>query len=119
LQDGDRIFVPLNPGTVEVRGAVRDPGVFEYLKGKDLSYYIEQAGSYRRDAEKSRVMVVYPNGSATRKRISNFFRPEILSGSVIEVPVKEPKLPRTRPGKNDTDEKPAEEGMPPAGPKGK
>ena len=105
LQDGDRIFVPLNPGTVEVRGAVRDPGLFLYKQGKGLSYYIELAGGYARNADKGRALVHYPNGAAARKKFGNFFRPKLQAGSIIDIPVKEPKPPRARKEKAELEDK--------------
>ena len=105
LEDGDRIFVPLNPGTVEVRGAVRDPGLFQFKQGKSLTYYIELAGGYVRNADKGGALVHYPNGAAARKKFGNFFRPKIQAGSIIDIPVKEPKPPRARKEKAELEDK--------------
>ena len=86
LKDGDQIFVPLNPGTVEVRGAVRNPGLFQYKKGHTLSSYIELGGGFLSDADRKSVTVFQPDGSAVRKRGLFGDQIKILAGSVIDVP---------------------------------
>ena len=84
LKDGDRIFIPTNSGVVEVRGAVRNPGNFQYKEGKGLGYYLDLGGGYHKDAEKSGLIVYHPNGIAATK---GFLRgPKILPGSIIDVP---------------------------------
>jgi polysaccharide biosynthesis/export protein len=86
LRDGDRIFVPLNPGTVEVKGAVKNPAIFQYKKGKNLRYYVDLSGGYIKESDKSGVAVYHPNGMAA---LSGFLSgPEILPGSMISVPFK-------------------------------
>jgi len=91
MKDGDRIFVPNNPGAVEVRGAVRKPGILQYRKGKGIGYYVDLCGGWMGD--KNNVVVNLPNGSAKKVKKFLFLRisPEVLPGSVIEVPSKEEK----------------------------
>ena len=86
LKEGDRIIVPYNPGTVEVRGAVRNPGIFQFRKGKGLAYYLALGGSYHKDADRKGIVVYHPNGIAASKGFLSGF--EILPGSVVEVPFK-------------------------------
>ncbi|HDD43742.1 MAG TPA: polysaccharide biosynthesis protein [Candidatus Desulfofervidus auxilii] len=66
LEDGDKIYIPKNPGTIQVLGAVYTPTAFIYEKGKSLSYYIKKAGGYRRNADKKKVYILKVDGSAIR-----------------------------------------------------
>jgi len=89
LKDGDRIFIPYNPGSVEVKGAVRNPSIFVYRKGKGLKYYISLSGGYEQSADKSGVVAYLPNGAAAKKKGFLFFRSiKILPGSIVKVPFK-------------------------------
>ena len=95
LKDGDRIFIPHNPGSVEVRGAVQRPSILQYSVGKRVSYYIKLCGGYPENGDRNNVVVLYPGGEA--KKVTKFliFRsnPTVLPGSVIEVPFKTKKEP--------------------------
>lgn len=95
LKDGDMIFVPNNPGTVEVRGAVRKPGILQYREGKGIGYYVDLCGGWMGD--KDNVVINLPNGSAKKVKKFLFLRisPKVLPGSVIEVPVK-PELKKLK-----------------------
>jgi len=88
LKDGDQIFVPYNPGTVEVKGAVRNPLIVQYKEGQKMDYYIELCGGYHKDADKTNTVSYLPNDVAYKKKKFLFFRgsPAILPGSTIEVP---------------------------------
>lgn len=87
LKDGDRVFVPYDPGSVEVKGAVNNPGFFPYKSGEGMRYYLKLAGGYRADADSRRTVAYLPNGMASPGTV--FSGPEILSGSRVEVPFKE------------------------------
>jgi protein involved in polysaccharide export with SLBB domain len=91
LKDGDRIHIPKNPGVVEIRGAVRQPGFVQYRDSTRLEDYIKNAGGYLPNAEKRDVTVYLPNRTA-QKRLRAFLfgsNPKVQAGSVIEVPYKE------------------------------
>lgn len=85
LKNGDRLFIPRSPGTVEVKGAVRNPGIYQYRHGRSASYYLDLAGGVKGD---NNIVVFLPDGSARRTRRFLFFRryPSILPGSIIKVP---------------------------------
>jgi protein involved in polysaccharide export with SLBB domain len=90
LKDGDRVSVPTNPGTVEVRGAVNRSAILQHKEGESLSYYVSQCGGFIKDADKSGIVVFLPNGTAEKAAGALFFRsnPRIPPGSVINVPFK-------------------------------
>lgn len=86
LREGDQLFVPQYISTVKINGAVMYPNTVLYQKGKRLGYYIDQAGGYGTQAKKSRVYVVYMNGTVARVRgnSSSIIRP----GCEIIIPSK-------------------------------
>lgn len=90
LKDGDQIFVPHNPGTVEVKGAVRNPSILQYRRGKKMDYYIGLCGGYIKDADRTNTVAYLPNDVAYKKKKFLFFRFSqlLLPGSIIEVPFK-------------------------------
>lgn len=59
LQAGDRIFVPLRPGsrTVLVLGAVRSPGAFDFNDARTLITAIGKAGGTLPEADMTRVQI--------------------------------------------------------------
>lgn len=58
LRGGDEIYVARRGLSVNVMGAVINPGLIDYKEGEDLSYYIKQTGGYQDDAEKRRVKII-------------------------------------------------------------
>lgn len=98
LEDGDDVRIPPVPYTVKVTGAVGFPTSIVYERGKSLGDYVARAGGYSQQADKWKTHVVYPNGMS--KQIRKIWRdPEVMPGSTIVVPVKEPE---TGPGKLGT-----------------
>ncbi|MGM0531659.1 MAG: SLBB domain-containing protein [Bacteroidota bacterium] len=91
LQQGDSITVPKNPGTVRIRGSVRNPGHVQYRPGWRADRYVEAAGDYTFDAAKNKTVVYYPGGNARRKRW--LWNPPVEEGSEIFVPQKPPREP--------------------------
>ncbi len=88
LHDGDSLIIPRDPGVVYVEGQVYVPSSVPYKKGESLSYYVKQAGGFKRDADEDNVVVVLPNGRKWEP--GGFLRssPDILSGSSVIVPLK-------------------------------
>ncbi|MBS3769819.1 MAG: SLBB domain-containing protein [Bacteroidales bacterium] len=91
LQQGDSITIPQQPGTVRIRGAVRNPGHVQYRPGWRADRYVEAAGDYTFDAAKAKTIVYYPGGNARRKRW--LWNPPVEEGSEIFVPEKPPREP--------------------------
>ncbi len=93
LEDGDIINIPRQLQTVKVVGEILNPNSIVYVKGKNFSYYINQAGGFSSNAEKKRSFVQYANGSVsgTRKRVFSKIYPDIEPGSEIVVPAKPQK----------------------------
>ena len=90
-------MVSFQQEVVMVRGEVFVPSAVVYRKGASLSYYLDQAGGMKEEADDDRVVVTLPNG---RKWDSGWFifpDPDILGGSTIFVPVKIEKENKTLP----------------------
>lgn len=68
LREGDRLVIPQYVSTVSILGEVMYPNTVLYLKGKNLQYYVDQAGGYGYRAKKSRAYIVYMNGTVARVR---------------------------------------------------
>ena len=89
LEDGDRIIIPQMTNTVRVDGNVMFPNAVAYKKGAKLKHYIEQAGGYGMNAKKSKVFVVYMNGTVAE---ANNSKDLIQPGCQIIVPTKMPRV---------------------------
>lgn len=89
LRDGDELRVPINPMTVEVRGAVRMPATLQYRKGRGVSDYIRLCGGFREDALRRQTLVLNPDGT-TAHCGWRWFEPRPSAGSVILVSPYEP-----------------------------
>lgn len=87
LKDGDEIFVPNNPGTVEVRGAVQKPLILQHKDGMSVKDYVALCGGYLETADPTNV-ILYSANNTTRKVGGGLFRPNpvVTPGSTIEVP---------------------------------
>lgn len=58
LTDGDIIYVPSNPRTIYVYGQVKSPGYQEFEENKPMEYYINKAGGFTGNADKSRSRII-------------------------------------------------------------
>lgn len=83
LQEGDVINVPQINNTVKINGEVLHPNTVTYRQGKGYRYYIDQAGSFTKQARKRSAYVVYANGQVSRAS-----RAKIQPGCEIIVPAK-------------------------------
>lgn len=84
LREGDRIIIPQYNGTVKINGAVMYPNSVSYREGKNVAYYIDQAGGFSSDAKKSRSYILYMNGTLAKVGHNAKVRP----GCEIIVPSK-------------------------------
>ena len=89
LREGDVVFIPKNTNTVTINGAVMVPNTVSYMKGKNIDYYLNQAGGYSDNAKKSKKFIVYMNGQVTKVKGSG--KKQIEPGCEIIVPSKSKK----------------------------
>ena len=66
LEEGDALFVPANPHTVQVLGAVLNPTAFVHQPGLGVGDYIRMAGGYTRNASPGRIYLLKVDGTAVR-----------------------------------------------------
>jgi protein involved in polysaccharide export with SLBB domain len=93
LLAGDSLHIPEYNPIVSVQGAVNSPAAVTYVPGKGLSYYIESAGGYARNADEDRVFVRFANGRTEVKRKAwgiTYSTPEPGPGSVVVVSAEDP-----------------------------
>ncbi|MCB1556254.1 MAG: SLBB domain-containing protein [Alphaproteobacteria bacterium] len=92
LESGDRVYIPRRPLMVRVAGEVLSPAALQFRKDKDPRDYIMEAGGFTFHADKSRVFVLYPDGSAQPLLVDvwNHKAAFIPPGSTIVVP-RDPK----------------------------
>jgi protein involved in polysaccharide export with SLBB domain len=58
LRHGDVVVVPSKNETVHVMGQVAHPGQIPYEPGRDLNYYIEEAGGFGNHARRSHIQII-------------------------------------------------------------
>jgi len=82
LEPGDRIVIPKKDRFVYISGSVRNPGAYPFVRGKTTSYYIQQAGGYSKDADKTNIQVYLKYDDAVQP-----LEPRCIdAGSIIVVP---------------------------------
>lgn len=64
LEDGDNLYIPRLPSTINVFGAVNSPSAYLYSRNKNVGDYLDSAGGYNRLADKGGVYVLRANGTA-------------------------------------------------------
>lgn len=85
LRTGDRIVVPEYSGTVKINGEVMYPNTVSFVEGKDLEYYINQAGGWSDNSKKSKTYIIYMNGTVAKADRKH----KPLPGCEIVVPTKQ------------------------------
>jgi len=89
LLDGDSIFVPRNPNTINVLGEVLNPIAFEFNKRVTVRSAIDNSGGYQDYADKRKVYVIKANGLIEKANRNIFTRNVKLEpGDTIVVPRK-------------------------------
>ncbi|MDA8957354.1 SLBB domain-containing protein [Gammaproteobacteria bacterium] len=87
LLDGDSIFVPRNPNTINVLGEVLNPIAFEFNKRTTVRSAIDNSGGYQDYADKRKVYVIKANGLIEKANRNIFTRNVKLEpGDTIVVP---------------------------------
>ena len=89
LLDGDSIFVPRKPNTINVLGEVLNPIAFEFNKRATVRSSIDNAGGYQDYADKRKVYVIKASGVIEKANRNIFTRNVKLEpGDTIVVPRK-------------------------------
>ncbi len=92
LQEGDSLYVPKLTNVVYITGELfnfEQEGISTpFFEGKRANYYINNfAGGYSNQNDKSRTVVVYPNGSVKKSINFGFIKlsPKVKNGSTIRL----------------------------------
>lgn len=94
LEDGDRLFIPFRPATVNVMGAVYNNNSFIYRPGGTVADYLRLSGGVTRDGDKKRSFVIRANGATVSSQqhssmlVNNFNTMRLMPGDTIVVPAK-------------------------------
>ena len=76
---------------VRVEGAVERPSLIRYQPGRSALEYVEMAGGPAPRGQSHKAVVEYPNGYSRRVKRHLWLiktQPEVVSGSIITVPLK-------------------------------
>jgi protein involved in polysaccharide export with SLBB domain len=67
LEDGDSLFVPKEPQSVNVLGEVYNPTSFIYETGKRANFYLSRAGGPTGNADRGEMYIIRADGSVLSK----------------------------------------------------
>ena len=94
LEDGDSLFIPQQPTSVLIVGAVRSSTSILYKENENIEYYIARAGGATREADLDQTYILKADGSA----LASFVKlRNIEVGDTIMVPVSTEPRYRTIP----------------------
>lgn len=92
LQDGDSVFVPRKPGTVEVLGSVFQSNSFIYKPRRNVKDYVLLAGGETASGDAAEMYVIRADGTAKSGRGTGWFSgvsgAQVNPGDTIVVPEK-------------------------------
>ncbi len=66
LEEGDSIYVPPIPNTVQIIGSVYNPSAVAYKDGFNMMNYIMEVGGFREEADKKHVYVLKASGRVVK-----------------------------------------------------
>jgi protein involved in polysaccharide export with SLBB domain len=64
LESGDAIVIPKKPSFVLALGDVSNPGALQFVNNKPLASYLRETGGLQSTADKRRIFIVLPDGTA-------------------------------------------------------
>lgn len=95
IGDGDTLYIPEKNNNVYVYGEISTEGAVMFSANKDVEYFVNKSGGYKKFADVDSVYILHPNGESIRyKKSRNIFESKpksdivIYPGSVIFVPRK-------------------------------
>jgi len=88
LEAGDTLYIPKRPSYVLALGDVSNPGALQFTAGKTALDYIGETGGTSKTADKRRIFLVLPNGTAQPLRGLKSINATVVvpPGSTIIVP---------------------------------
>lgn len=73
MENGDTVYIPPRPNTVDVVGQVYNPATFDYEAGLSVQNYIDQAGTENDYADVSNEYVLQANGILYNRKQAGWF----------------------------------------------
>ena len=90
VEHGDILYVPRQNTAITVVGEVQHASSHRFKSGVSLEYYLEQAGGFRKRADKNSVYIIRADGSVMLPGTSRWYAvndKELLPGDTIVVPL--------------------------------
>ncbi len=90
LENGDSLYIPKPPMTINVIGSVNNPGSILWSPNRTINYYIEKSGGLTKNADIGNIFVIKADGTAVRAFLKGFrTRVEVIEqGDTIIIPEK-------------------------------
>ena len=89
LESGDAIVVPKRPSFVLALGDVANPGALRFAQNKPIGNYLRETGGLQSTADRKRIFVVLPDGTASLVSAGGWSRANgtgVPPGSTIIIP---------------------------------
>ncbi|OGF50351.1 MAG: hypothetical protein A2231_02335 [Candidatus Firestonebacteria bacterium RIFOXYA2_FULL_40_8] len=83
IEDGDTLYIPQIPSTVNVIGSVYNPTSIVYEQDKNIHFYLDRVGGTTKDADRGDVYIVRASGEVDK---NNAWGKNIERGDTIIVP---------------------------------
>ncbi len=95
IQEGDNLIIPEIVNNIYVYGEVSSEGSVMFEENRDIEYFINKSGGYKKFADSESIYILHPNGETDRYAMKrNIFESnpksaiQIYPGSIIFVPRK-------------------------------
>lgn len=86
LQANDQIYIPAMPSGVSVMGEVGSNGTLKFVAGKNVKFYVKNAGNFTRQADKKSTRLIKPTGHVFND--GSVLGREVTLGDVIVIPTR-------------------------------
>jgi protein involved in polysaccharide export with SLBB domain len=73
LENGDAIYIPRQPGTINVFGAVNNATAFIFKQNRRVSDYLQLAGGINRNADQDEIYLLKADGTALNRASTGWF----------------------------------------------
>lgn len=67
LENGDTLYIPKPPMTVNIIGDVNNPGAVLWVKNQDVDYYLRMSGGLTKYADENHIFIIKADGTAVTK----------------------------------------------------
>tara|TARA_A100001388_G_scaffold277584_1_gene269665 strand:- start:3258 stop:5087 length:1830 start_codon:yes stop_codon:yes gene_type:complete len=93
VKEGDQLVIPEKSNNVYVFGEISSEGAVMFLPNKNIDYFVNKSGGFKKFADVNSIYILHPNGESVRyKSKRNIFESQprsdikIYPGSIIFVP---------------------------------